>query len=114
MESINVVIDANITNRSQKLMTKDCVAPYKFVINIVTCPGEYIKLALVSFQEESDLYGQLLIRVYGLKDCTSYIPVLIAHFLHYMKNYKCLHQYSQQGWEHWNSVKTSLFFRRTQ
>ena len=36
-----------------------------------------------------------------------------SHVMRYMQDWKCLHRYSQQGWEALNALIKAYFFRRT-
>jgi hypothetical protein len=112
--NINKILDVCIKNKKRKGMTQDCLAHYQNALNIVICPRKYTKKELWTFQDESHEYGWRWIKLYGLAGCENYVHVFIGHLLHCMTKYECLHRYSQQGWEHWNTTVKSFFFHRTQ
>ena len=51
----------------------------------------------------------------GKEGVTNYIHMLGAgHFSHYLRKWRNLYRYSQQGWESLNSLIKSYYFHRTQ
>jgi hypothetical protein len=48
----------------------------------------------------------LWVLLYDVQGCSNYTHVLMTHLIKYMRNFRCLHHYSQQGWEAWNVVVT--------
>jgi hypothetical protein len=52
--------------------------------------------------------------LYSYAGCTNYIHLLSSgHIAEYMFRWRNLHRFSQQGWEHFNSLLKVFFFRQT-
>ena len=59
--------------------------------------------------------GENWISLAGSKGMTNYFHLIISgHVTYFLKMWKNLYRYSQQGWEAVNSLIQSYFFRRTQ
>jgi hypothetical protein len=77
--------------------------------------GEYTTNELQLFQLQCDSFFEIWVELHGKHANTNYIHFLISsHLLHYMKKYKSLMIYSQQGWEALNALVKSYYYRRTQ
>ena len=67
-----------------------------------------------TFQHHIDGWFNDWVDVYGKEGCTNYTHMLSSsHVMRYMQEWKCLHRFSQQGWEALNALIKSYFFRRT-
>lgn len=55
------------------------------------------------------------VAVFGKKRCTNFTHMLLSShvMLRYMQEWKCLHRFSQQGWEALNALIKTYSFRRT-
>jgi hypothetical protein len=95
-------------------MLYDAISHYRFTMHVVTCPYQYTPLELVCFDEDGHNFMTLWSLLYGKEGCTNYTHLLTTYLIKYMRNFRCLHRYSQQGWEARNAVVTSFFFRQTQ
>eukprot|EP00978_Attheya_sp_CCMP212_P040191 scaffold216754_cov54-Attheya_sp.AAC.2 len=68
-----------------------------------------------SFQATADEFIELCIDLNGLEGMSNYLHVLAAgHFSYYLRKYRNLYQYPQQGWEAFNALIKSLYHRHTQ
>ncbi len=66
------------------------------------------------FQDHIDAWFCDWVKVYGKEGCTNYTHMLLSsHVMRYMQEWKCLHRFSQQGWEALNALIKAYFFRRT-
>jgi hypothetical protein len=69
---------------------------------------------ILQFQANIDDFFQVWVRLYSYAGCTNYIHLLSSgHIAEYMFRWRNLHRFSQQGWEHFNSLLKVFFFRRT-
>ena len=67
------------------------------------------------FQKCADLYGHFWLALYGSKGSSNYIHFMWAgHFAEFLFRWGNLYQHSQQGWEAFNSLLKTFYFRRTQ
>ena len=59
-------------------------------------------------------FYQSWIKLYGRHGVTNYIHMIgVRYFRGYMRKYRNLNKYSQQGWEALNALIKLFFFRRT-
>jgi hypothetical protein len=66
------------------------------------------------FQEHIDLWYQVWIELHGIEGCTNYTHMLSSgHMAEYMFEWHNLYRFSQQGWENFNHVFSTVYFRRT-
>jgi hypothetical protein len=66
------------------------------------------------FQTHIDSWYQVWMKPHGLDGCTNYTHTLSSgHLAEYMFKWQNLYQFSQQGWENFNHVFTTVYFRRT-
>jgi hypothetical protein len=57
------------------------------------------------FQVNIDDFFQVWVRLYSYAGCTNYIHLFSSgHIAEYMFRWRNLHRFSQQGWEHFNSL----------
>jgi hypothetical protein len=66
------------------------------------------------FQDLIDDFFEIWVSLFGRADVTNYLHLLgSGHVYHFMKKYKCLYIYSQQGWEALNSVCTGFILQNS-
>jgi hypothetical protein len=66
------------------------------------------------FPEHIDLWYQVWMELHGLDGCTNYTHMLSSgHMAEFMFKWRNLYRFSQQGWENFNHVFTTVYFRRT-
>jgi hypothetical protein len=71
--------------------------------------------AIAAFQRDIDEFFQLWVELWGLEGCTNYIHMMSSgHLSTYLFKWKNLYRHSQQGWEAFNSLLKTFYFRRTQ
>jgi len=69
---------------------------------------------ILQFQANIDDFFQVWVRLYSYAGCTNYIHLMSSgHLAEYMFHWCNLHRFSQQGWEHFNSLLKVFFFRWT-
>jgi hypothetical protein len=91
-----------------------CFPHYRAAVVILRKNTDYTDAEISLFQEHIDAWFCDWINVYGKEGCTNYTHMLSSsHIMRYMQEWRCLHRYSQQGWEALNALVKSYFFRRT-
>jgi hypothetical protein len=71
--------------------------------------------AVTAFQKDIDEFNQLWVELWGLEGVTNYIHMMSSgHLSTYLFKWKNLYRHSQQGWEAFNSLVKTFYFRRTQ
>ena len=69
---------------------------------------------VASFQNDADNFFQIWVQLWGLEGCTNYIHMLSSgHISTYLLKWRNLYRHSQQGWEAFNSLLKTFYFRRT-
>jgi hypothetical protein len=67
-----------------------------------------------AFQDSVDEWFFIYVELVGIQGITNYIHLLGAgHLYHYLKRWRNLYRYQQQGWEKKNGVIASFVNRRT-
>ena len=91
-----------------------CFPRYRDALTILRKSTDYTEDEIRTFQEHIDAWFCDWVSVYGKEGCTNYTHLLSSsHVMYYMKEWKCLNRYSQQGWEALNALIKAYFFRRT-
>lgn len=91
-----------------------CFPRYRAAIIILRKNSDYTEDEVKMFQKHIDAWFCDWVSVYGKEGCTNYTHMLSSsHVMRYMQEWKCLHRYSQQGWEALNALIKAYFFRRT-
>jgi hypothetical protein len=91
-----------------------CFPRYRAALVILRKNTDYTDAEILIFQEHIDAWFCDWVHVYGKEGCTNYTHMLSSsHIMRYMQEWRCLHRYSQQGWEALNALLKSYFFRRT-
>jgi len=104
--------DCDPTGR--KLKWHNCVQEYREAMVICRKKEDLSDLDISNFQEHIDLWIQDWITLHSLDGMTNYIHMLAAgHISEYMFKWRNLYRHSQQGWEAFNSLLKTFFFRRT-
>jgi hypothetical protein len=89
----------------------DTVPPWLIILRKST---DYTDDEISTFQDHIDAWFRDWVHVYGREGCTNYTHMLSSsHVMRYMQEWRCLHRFSQQGWEALNALIKSYFFRRT-
>ena len=69
---------------------------------------------LAVFQHDVDLWFQEWVNLHGKAAITNYVHLLASgHIAEYVFHWGNLYEHSQQGWEAFNALVKSFFFRRT-
>jgi len=69
---------------------------------------------LAAFQHDVDLWFQNWVKLHGKAAITNYVHMLASgHVAEYVFHWGNLYEHSQQGWEAFNALVKSFFFRRT-
>jgi hypothetical protein len=95
-------------------MWLQCVQHYKEAMELVRSKVDLTHEEISEFQCAVDLFFQAWLRMHGVEGVTNYIHMLGAgHISEYLFYWGNLYQHSQQGWEAFNSLFKTFYFRRT-
>ena len=91
-----------------------CFPRYRAAICILRKSTDATEEEIATFQDHIDAWFRDWVKVYGKEGCTNYTHMLSSsHVMRYMQEWKCLHRFSQQGWEALNALIKAYFFRWT-
>ena len=111
MNSIELLIEASFPNSDDKKhRLLRCFPRYRAAITILRKDTDATLDEINEFQDHIDAWFQDWVNVYGRKGCTNYTHMLSSsHVKRYMEEWKCLHRFSQQGWEALNALIKAFF-----
>ena len=106
MEHIDEIINMSVLNENRQVLMKLTISHYKDpMIIMIKKDGEYTDQDLTTYHVHAPEFFQSWIDLYGRQGVTNYIHMIgVGHFYRYMKRYKNLNKYSQQGWEALNAL----------
>ena len=115
VNEIELIIDVSFPDSDvNKGRLLRCFPSYRAAIVILRKNSDYTEDEVNTFQNHIDAWFCDWVSVYGKEGCTNYTHMLSSsHVMRYMQEWKCLHRYSQQGWEALNALIKAYFFRRT-
>jgi hypothetical protein len=88
---------------------------YKLAIEIAGQKEAFTNTKILQFQKTVDEWFEDYVYLTGSNGMTNYIHLLCTgHLADYMYKWRNLYEHSQQGWEAFNSLLKTFFFRRTQ
>jgi len=101
LNSIDTIIEFSIIN-NEAISNKLIVATSKYneAMLLLRKHGELSDEEIESFQTLIDDFFEMWLDIFGIHGVTNYIHMLGSGHIHYfLQKYRCLHLYSQQGWE---------------
>jgi hypothetical protein len=88
---------------------------YRAFMELARSREEFSDDDITAFQTQADLFFALWVDLNGIKGITNYIHMIGAgHLTYYLRIYRNLYRYSQQGWEALNQKIKLIFFFHTQ
>jgi hypothetical protein len=93
----------------------DTVQRWNLVITSARRREDFDEGAIEDFQTLADDWFEKWIKLVGRDGLSNYFHIVgSGHLSFYLREWKNLYKYSQQGWESYNSLIKSVYFRRTQ
>lgn len=115
MNSIELLVAVSFPDEDiNKTRLLRCFPKYRAAMVLLRKNTDLSEEEISTFQYLIDGWFNDWVKVYGKEGCTNYTHMLSSsHVMKYMQEWKCLHRFSQQGWEALNALIKSYFFRRT-
>jgi len=114
VNSIELFVDLCIVDDNEKQQWKTSVSHYCEALRLLRKKTNLTVDELESFQSHVDAFFVLWVNLTGHKGVTNYIHMLASgHISKYLIYWGNLYDHSQQGWEAFNSLIKTFFFRRT-
>lgn len=108
------LIDACIENEVRRSQWKSIIQKYIEFTKIINQKTNFTDNDIDKFDDLVDDWFQEIVDNFGINMITNYIHMLgSGHVSYYMKKYRNLYRYNQQGWEGLNSKITDYFFRHS-
>ena len=102
-------------NDDKKQQWTKCVKYFKDMVLILRQKEDFTDERIEEFQVLADKFFHTWITLHGTQGVTNYIHMIgSGHISYYLKHWRNLYRYSQQGWEALNNVIKLVFHRRTQ
>jgi len=93
---------------------KAAISYYQALIELLRKKSDFTNEQIDDFQLHVDSFFRLWVELCGQEGVTNYIHMLAAgHISEYLAHWRNLYAHSQQGWEAFNSLLKTFFFRRT-
>jgi len=116
MNAVDIVIQAAIPECHPDLRDQLLLAcsKYQDAIRLLTVHRILDDEEQELFQDLIDDFFEVWVSLFGRAGVTNYLHLLgSGHVYHFIKKYKCLYIYSQQGWEALNSVCTGFILQNS-
>jgi hypothetical protein len=115
MGQLELLVEECIVEEPDKIKWLACIPKFRDGMIKLRSRDDFDDTAIFSFQKDMDEFFQLWVELWGLEGCTNYIHMMSSgHLSVYLQKWKNLYRHSQQGWEAFNSLLKTFYFRRTQ
>jgi len=115
MARLELLIEECIVDEEDKAKWLACIPKFRDGLVKLRSKEDFDGDAVSAFQKDIDEFYQLWVELWGLEGVTNYIHMMSSgHLSTYLFKWKNLYRHSQQGWEAFNSLVKTFYFRRTQ
>jgi len=114
INSFDLFIDLCIVEDDKKQQWKTCIDHYRKAMKLLRQKTNLSSGEIERFQSHIDAFFVIWVNLTGHEGVTNYIHMLASgHISEYLVYWGNLYDHSQQGWEAFNSLIKTFFFRRT-
>jgi hypothetical protein len=111
LNNMEDLIELCLTNYERKEQYKLAVRKHNSAMVVMHQKLDYTDDEINSCQLNIDEFVQVWVQPHSYAGCTNYIHLLSSGYIaEYMFCWRTLHHFSQQGWEHFNSLLKVFFF----
>jgi hypothetical protein len=115
MGQLELLVEECIVVEDHKAKWFACIPKFRNGMIKLRSRDDFDDAAVFSFQKDMDEFFQLWVEPWELEGCTNYIHMMSSgHLSACLQKWKNLCRHSQQGWEAFNSLLNTFYFRRTQ
>jgi hypothetical protein len=108
-----LLVELSVCNQARLQKYNFGTNEYRNAMVILCQKREFVDEEIVMFQTHIDLWFQAWNELWGSEGCTNYTHMLSSgHMVEYMFKWRNMYRFSQQGWEKFNHVFTTVYFRR--
>jgi hypothetical protein len=109
-----MLIALSISDESRRNKYYYCIPKYREAMQIVRQKNEFTDDDIIRYQNLVDNWFQVWVQLHSDAGCTNYTHMLSSgHLAEYMFKWRNLYRFSQQGFEKFNHVFSTFYFRRT-
>jgi len=114
INGIDRFLDLCIVDYDERQKWKNCISEYRSAILLLRKKCDLTNNEIKQFQQHVDNFYVPWIDLLSSEGVTNYIHMLGAgHIGEYLLHHRNLYKHSQQGWESFNALLKTFFFRRT-
>jgi hypothetical protein len=112
---LSPIVDQYIMDDWRKEMWNSALVQYEEAVAGLQSRKDFTDEDITLWQQGVDFFYTIWVDLHGMDGLTNYIHMLGAgHVGYYLRLYRNLYRYSQQGWEAMNDKIKTFYFRRTQ
>ena len=112
---LSTIVDLYIMDDWRKELWKSALVQYEEAVAGLRSRKDFTDEDITLWQQGVDLFYTIWVDLHGMDGLTNYIHMLGAgHVGYYLRVYRNLYRYSQQGWEAMNDKIKMFYFRHTQ
>jgi hypothetical protein len=109
-----LLVELSVYNQARLQKHNYGMNEYQNALVILRQKREFVDEEIIMFQTHIDLWFQAWNELCGNEGCTNYTHMLSSgHIVEYMFKWQNMYCFSQQGWENFNHIFTTVYFRRT-
>ncbi len=114
LEHYELLINASVFDRDRAVKYQSSIQDYRTAMVILREKKEFTDEKIKEFQRLINCWFQLWNELWSVEGCTNYTHMLSSgHMAEFMFKWRNLYRFSQQGWEKFNHVFSTFYFRRT-
>jgi hypothetical protein len=115
IEQIDVITEVVILDEERRQSWNQVIGLWSNLMTQARQKEDFSDEDINRFEDMCDEFYESWIALNGQKGITNYFHMVGAgHLTYYLRHYRNLYRFSQQGWESLNAMLKQIFFRRTQ
>jgi len=113
LEHYELLINASVFDSDRAMKYWASMQDYRTAVVILQEKKEFTDEKVKDFQRLINFWFQLWNELWSIEGCTNYAHMLSSgHIAEFMFKWRNLYRFSQQGWETFNHVFSTFYFRR--
>jgi hypothetical protein len=112
--ALDNLIDLCLPDDELATKWKICIGHYRNAMELMRQKDDFTDEQIFTFQKACDDFFQIWVDINAVEGVTNYIHMLgSGHVSDYLVHWRNLYAHSQQGWEAFNALVKTYYFRRT-
>jgi hypothetical protein len=113
-DSLELLINASVVDPRRKLLWESAISHFRISLKELRRKEDFTDEQIIAVQKKMDLFFQDWVDLQGIAGSTNYFHMMgSGHIADYLFKWRNLYRHSQQGWEAFNMLLKTFFFRRT-